>query len=94
MTAAYRQALAPQHAEQHACAHEWMVQVQRIDYAHQCQIGVADRSGQVVHRAPVDAQQFGLPLDGQIVLTVDHRLSLSNPALVSAPSKRSFSSAN
>jgi len=26
------------------------------------------------------------------VLTVDHRLALSNPALVSAPSKKSFSS--
>jgi len=26
------------------------------------------------------------------VLTVDHRFALSNPALVSAPSKKSFSS--
>jgi hypothetical protein len=28
------------------------------------------------------------------VLTVDHRFALSNPALVSAPSKKSFSSVN
>jgi hypothetical protein len=35
-----------------------------------------------------------LPGDRQIVLTVDHRLALSNPALLSAPSKKSFSSVN
>jgi hypothetical protein len=35
----------------------------------------------------------GLLLDGKIVLGVDHRLAHSNPALVSAPSEKSFSSA-
>jgi hypothetical protein len=34
-----------------------------------------------------------LLLDRKIVFRVDHRLTLSNPALVSAPSKKSFSSA-
>ena len=33
-------------------------------------------------------QNFRLPGDRQIVLTVDHRFALSNPALVSAPSKK------
>ena len=42
-------------------------------------------------RAPADAERLGLPGDRQVVLTVDHRLALSNPALVSAPSKKSFS---
>jgi len=37
-------------------------------------------------------QNLGLLRDRQIVLTVDHRFALSNPALVSAPSKKSFSS--
>ena len=40
---------------------------------------------------PADAERLGLPGDRQVVLTVDHRLALSNPALVSAPSKKSFS---
>ena len=32
--------------------------------------------------------------DGKIVIAVDHRFALSMPALVSAPSKKSFSSAS
>src|SRR6266700_3202625 len=39
-----------------------------------------------------DAQHVRLLCDRQIVLTVDHRFALSNPALLSAPSKKSFSS--
>jgi len=34
------------------------------------------------------AQQLGLPLDRQLGITVDHRFALSNPALVSASSKK------
>ena len=36
-------------------------------------------------------QNLGLLGDRQIVLTVDHRFALSNPALVSAPSKKLIS---
>src|ERR1019366_337551 len=46
----------------------------------------------VVNAAAADAQDHGLLLDGKIVLGVDHRFTLSSPALVSAPSKKSFSS--
>ena len=46
-------------------------------------------SGQVVRRAPTHAKQFGLMRDGKIMVTVDHGFALSNPALVSAPSKKS-----
>lgn len=74
MTAPDREPLAPQHSAQRACAHDRVIQVQRINPAHERQIGVADRPRQVVHRTPAHAQQFGLPLDGQIVLTVNHRL--------------------
>src|SRR5262249_36336780 len=44
------------------------------------------RARQVVHTATADAQDFRLPRDGQVVLAVDHRLALSKPALLSAPS--------
>ncbi len=54
----------------------------------------AHRLGVVVHRAAADAQQLGLALDRQFVVTVDHRFALSSPALLSAPSKKSFSSVN
>jgi hypothetical protein len=40
------------------------------------------------------AQHLCLLLDGKVVLGVDHRFALSSPALVSAPSKKSFSSVN
>ena len=39
-----------------------------------------------------DVQSFRLLPDRQIACTVDHRFALNSPALVSAPSKKSFSS--
>src|ERR1017187_4992166 len=42
--------------------------------------------------ATAGVQSFRLFCDCQVVLTVDHRLALSKPALPSAPSKKSFSS--
>ena len=75
-------------------AHERVLQVQLVELAHQRQIGRADRLRQVVDRASADVEQLGLARDGQFVITVDHGFALSNPALVSALSKKSFSSAN
>src|SRR5207344_2013656 len=49
-------------------------------------------SRQIINAAAADLQSFGLLGDRQIMFTVDHRFALSNPALVSAPSKKSFSS--
>jgi hypothetical protein len=71
-----------------------MLEVQLVDSAHERQIGRTGRLGQVVDRTPADVQQARLTCDAQLVVTVDHGFSLSNPALVSAPSKKSFSSAN
>src|SRR6478752_5372198 len=68
--------------------------MQLVDTAHERQVGLADGSWQVVHRAPADAQQLSLARDGQSVVSVDHAFALSNPALVSARSKKSFSRAN
>jgi len=83
-----------QQIAQHPGAGERMLQVQLVDAAHQRQVGGADRLGVVVDGAAADGEQLGLPLDGQRVGAVDHRFALSSPALVSAPSKKSFSSAS
>src|ERR1700680_2138073 len=66
--------------------------MQTINTAHDCEVGFRHRARQVVHAAAADTQHLGLPGNRQFVLTVDHRFALSNPALVSAPSKKSFSS--
>lgn len=81
-------------AAQHARSHEGVLQVQLVDAAHELQVGRAGGPGQVVDRASAHAQQGGLARDGQGVITVDRGFALSNPALVSALSKKSFSSAN
>src|SRR5271157_3286236 len=65
--------------------------MQFVEAAHDPQILGRGWPGFVVDGAPADAERLGLPGDRQVVLTVDHRLALSNPALVSAPSKKSFS---
>ena len=68
--------------------------MQLIDVAHQTEFGFAHPTWLVVHAAPADAQQFGLVADREFVVSVNHRFALSNPALVSARSKKSFSSVN
>jgi hypothetical protein len=85
-------ALQAQEVAQHPATRERVLQVQFVEPAHQGELGLVHRLGVVVHRAPADAQQLGLPLDRQFGITVDHRFALSNPTLVSAPSKKSFSS--
>jgi hypothetical protein len=68
--------------------------MQPVETPHDREIGVRHRARQVIDAAPADPQNLSLLGDRQIVLTVDHRFALSNPALVSAPSKKSFSSVN
>jgi hypothetical protein len=68
--------------------------MQPVDLAHKFEIGCGDRARQVMRRAARDACGFGLFRDARRRTTVDHRLALSNPALVDAPSKKSFSSVN
>src|SRR3990172_899110 len=67
------------------------LQMQRVDPAHQIEVGRRHRARQVVHRAARDADHLGLLRVRQLVTTVDHRFAFSNPALLSAPSKKSFS---
>jgi hypothetical protein len=87
--------LAPigsQQASQHPRTGERELQMQPVEMPHDRQIGVRHRARLVIDAAAADLQNFRLLCDRQIVLAVDHRFALSNPALVSAPSKQSFSS--
>jgi hypothetical protein len=78
----------------HPTARERVFQMQFVDPAHQCQIDSRNRAGNIVERPPADAERLGLLRQRQGVLTVNHRFALSNPALVSAPAKKSFVSVN
>src|SRR6202012_2338150 len=60
--------------------------------ANDREVGGRHWSRQIINAAAADLQNFRLLGDRQIMFTVDHRFALSNPALVSAPSKKSFSS--
>src|SRR5277367_3304882 len=68
--------------------------MQFVNPSHHLKVGHRHRPRQVVDAAAADAQNLRLLCDRQIVLTVDHRFALSRPALLSAPSKKSFSSAS
>src|SRR5215471_3325777 len=92
MPAADLAPLGSQQAAQHTRPGERKFQVQPIETLHDREIGCRDWTRQVVHAAAADLQNLRLLGDRQVVLTVDHRFALSNPALVSAPSKKSFSS--
>jgi hypothetical protein len=94
MTPADLAPLGSQQTAQHARSRKGELHVQAIDLAQQCKIGRRDRAWQVVHRAARDADDLGLFRGSQRMTSVDHRFALSNPALVSAPSKKSFSRVN
>src|SRR5260370_28636217 len=68
--------------------------MQPIETPHDREVGVRHRPRQVINAATADVQNFRLLADRQIVCTVDHRFALNSPALVSAPSKKSFSNVN
>jgi hypothetical protein len=82
-----RETLPIQLVAQHARAHERVLQVQRVKTTHQDQIGCADRLGHIVDAAPADPCQLCLAADRQCVGGVHHRVALSHPTLVSAPTQ-------
>src|SRR6516162_5127214 len=86
--------LGSKQASQHARTGEWVLQVQPIEAIHDRQLRLRHRPWQVVDTATTDVESFCLFADRQIVLAVNHRFALSNPALLSAPSKKSFSNVN
>src|SRR5258708_1502929 len=71
-----------------------MLAVKLVNPAHQFQIRFADRTRLVIGARPADAHQPGLLCHRQGVIAIDHRLTPSSPALLSATSKKSFSSVN
>src|SRR5260370_30692145 len=68
--------------------------MQFINAAHQREVLGRHRPRLVVDAAAANVQSLGLTDDGKGVGAVDHRFTLSMPALMSAPSKKSFSSAS
>jgi hypothetical protein len=92
MPAADFAALGSQQASQHPRTGEGKLQVQPVEMPHDREIGIRHRARQVINAAAADPQNLSLLGDRQIMLVVDHRFALSKPALVSAPSKKSFSS--
>ena len=93
MAAANLDALEQELSAQHPRAHEGMLQMQLIEPPHQRQSGSADGLRHVVHGPPAETQQLGLARYWQLMLSVDHGFAPSNPALLSAPAKKSNSSA-
>src|SRR4051812_24558471 len=91
MAAADLHAFGLQEITQHPAAREREVEMQLVHPAHDGEIGRRHRSRQVVDAAPADVQSLRLAAHGQTVRSVDHRLALSRPALLSAPSKKSGS---
>ena len=83
--------LGSQQASQHPRTGERELQMQSVETTHHFQVDRRYRPWQVVDAATADAQNLCLLGDRQIVLTVDHRFALGNPALLSARSKKSFS---
>jgi hypothetical protein len=91
MPAADLAPLQSQQTSQHARTGEGELQVQPIQMPHDGEIGGRHWSRQIINAAAADLQNFGLLGDRQIMFTVNHRFALSNPALVSAPSKKLLS---
>ena len=91
VTAADLAPLGHQQAAQHPRAGEGELQMQPVEMPHDRKIGLRHRPRQVVDAAAADAKNLGLLGNRQIVPAVDHRFALSNPALVSAPSKKLIS---
>src|SRR3954468_23650251 len=90
MPTADRHTLGIQEIAQHPAAREREVARQLVTPAHDREIGRAHGARPVIDAAPADVQSSRLAGDGQLVRPVDHRLALSSPALLSAPSKKSF----
>src|SRR5215471_16966804 len=91
VTAADLAPLGDQQALQHPRTGERKLQMQSVETSHHRKVARRHRPWQIVDTATADAHKLRLPGDRQIVFAVDHRFALSTPALLSAPSKKSFS---
>lgn len=87
-------ALLPEQIAQHPSTGKPLPQMELVDPAHRRQIRIRNRLWLIVGRGTGHRQDFAWAYDWQFVGSVDHPFALSHPALVSARSKKSFSSAN
>src|ERR1700689_2536914 len=94
MAAAGLDALPVQKVAQHRGPRERIFHRQLVEAADPGQVSGGHGLGFVIDAAAADVQDLGLADDGKVVGAVDHRFALSMPALMSAPSKKSFSSAS
>ena len=65
--------------------------MQSIHTVHQLHLGLARWLAAVIDGASADVHQLRLAGQCQAVSAVNHRLTLSKPALLNAPCKKSFS---
>ena len=92
MATSDRAARAGEYPTQHPHPCKWVLQMHLVNPAPQPYIRFCNRLRLIVGRGPRERQDVALPNDWQCVGSIDHRLALSNPALVSAPSQQSCSS--
>ena len=85
-------AFLPEQGAQHPATGKGILHVPRIELTHHGHIGGSGGTTLVIDAASTQPQQPCLAAETQPVCTVAHRLALGNkPALLSAPSKKSFS---
>lgn len=87
-------ALSPQEVPKHSSSGKRLLQMKLVHPAHQGQLRRRYRRRLVVRGGPGQLQKLALSHDGYGVSSVDHRFALSKPALMSAPSNKSFSRAS
>src|SRR5690606_26417892 len=85
--------LPQEHVPQHPTPHPRVFQMERIHASHHVDVFIGNQGRRVVHAAPGNPEEFGLAADSEGVIAADHFFSPSNPALPSALSKKSISSA-
>jgi hypothetical protein len=87
-------ALAAQEIAEHPAACKGIIQMQRIDPAHDHKGACRHRTGLIIDAAAAQLEELYLPRQRQSVAAINHLFALNRPALLSAPDKKSFSSAS
>ncbi len=84
-------AVAPEEVVQHPRAGKRILQMEFVNPPHQGQDCRRDRGRLVVGCRASHPEELALPDNGPWVGSVDHRVALSQPALMSAPSQQACS---
>ncbi len=80
-------AVLSEESAQHPSPGKGILEMQLVNPAHQGQFAIGHGRRLIVGRRACHAEQLALPNDRQGMSSVDHRVALSTPALMSAPSK-------